>query len=229
VLSVVDGVCATAGESFHQDAWGADVYLTASQKAVGVPPGLALLTAGPRALEAWRSRKTPVASVYSDWAEWLPIMEAYETGKPAYFATPPVNLVCALDVSLGQILAEGMEARFARHQRMARAFRAAWKALGLRMLPASDAVAAHTLSAVYYPDGVDAALVGRVKGQGIVVAGGLHPELKARYFRVGHMNRVGPTDVLAAVGAVERALLAAGHRSEPGAAVAAAQACLVAG
>ena len=229
VLSVVDGVCATAGESFHQDAWGADVYLTASQKAVGVPPGLALLTAGPRALEAWRSRKTPVASVYSDWAEWLPIMEAYETGKPAYFATPPVNLVCALDVSLGQILAESMEARFARHQRMARAFRAAWKALGLRMLPASDVVAAHTLSAVYYPDGVDAALVGRVKGQGIVVAGGLHPELKARYFRVGHMNRVGPTDVLAAVGAVERALLAAGHRSEPGAAVAAAQASLVAG
>ncbi len=229
VLSVVDGVCATAGESFHQDAWGADVYLTASQKAVGVPPGLALLTAGARALDAWRSRKTPVASVYSDWAEWLPIMEAYEAGKPAYFATPPVNLVCALDVSLGQILAEGMEARFARHQRMARAFRAAWKALGLRMLPASDAVAAHTLSAVYYPDGVDAALVGRVKGQGIVVAGGLHPELKTRYFRVGHMNRVGPTDVLAAVGAVERALLAAGHRSEPGAAVAAAQAALIAG
>lgn len=229
VLSVVDGVCATAGESFHQDAWGADVYFTASQKAVGVPPGLALLTVGPRALEAWRARKTPVASVYSDWAEWLPIMEAYEAGKPAYFATPPVNLVCALDVSLGQILAEGLEARFARHQRMARAFRAAWKALGLRMLPASDAVAAHTLSAVYYPDGVDAALVGRVKGQGIVVAGGLHPELKTRYFRVGHMNRVGPTDVLAAVGAVERALLAAGHRSEPGAAVAAAQASLIAG
>nr|WP_225937585.1 alanine--glyoxylate aminotransferase family protein [Myxococcus sp. RHSTA-1-4] len=229
VLVVVDGVCATAGESFHQDAWGADVYLTASQKAVGVPPGLALLTVGPRAMEAWRKRRAPVASVYADWAEWLPIMEAYEAGKPAYFATPPVNLVCALDVSLGQILAEGMEARFARHQRMARAFRAAWRALGLRTLPVSDAVAANTLSAVYYPDGVDAALVGRVKGQGIVVAGGLHPELKTRYFRVGHMNRVGPTDVLATVGAVERALLAAGHRSEPGAAVAAAQASLISG
>nr|WP_171818667.1 alanine--glyoxylate aminotransferase family protein [Pyxidicoccus fallax] len=229
VLVVVDGVCATAGESFHQDAWGADVYLTASQKAVGVPPGLALLTVSPRAMDAWRKRRTPVASVYADWAEWLPIMEAYEAGKPAYFATPPVNLVCALDVSLGQILAEGMEARFARHQRMARAFRAAWRAMGLRMLPVSDAVTANTLSAVYYPEGVDAALVGRVKGQGIVVAGGLHPELKTRYFRVGHMNRVGPTDVLAAVGAVERALIAAGHRSEPGAAVAAAQTALVTG
>ncbi len=148
---------------------------------------------------------------------------------PASYATPPVNLVCALDVSLGQILAEGMEARFARHQRMARAFRAAWRAMGLRMLPVSDAVTANTLSAVYYPEGVDAALVGRVKGQGIVVAGGLHPELKTRYFRVGHMNRVGPTDVLAAVGAVVRALIAAGHRSEPGAAVAAAQTALVTG
>ncbi|RYZ33869.1 MAG: alanine--glyoxylate aminotransferase family protein, partial [Myxococcaceae bacterium] len=56
VLTVVDGVCATAGEAFHQDAWGADVYLTASQKAVGVPPGLALLTVSPRALDAWRKR-----------------------------------------------------------------------------------------------------------------------------------------------------------------------------
>ncbi|GHG90066.1 alanine--glyoxylate aminotransferase family protein [Comamonas sp. JC664] len=228
-LSVVDGVCATAAETFRQDAWEADVYLTASQKAVGVPPGLALLTVGPRAMEAWRKRRTPVASVYADFAEWLPIMEAYEAGKPAYFATPPVNLVAALDVSLGQILAEGMEARFARHQRMARAFRAGWRALGLRLLPTSEAVAANTLSAVYYPEGVDAALVGGVKGQGVVVAGGLHPDLKTRYFRVGHMNRVGPADVLSTVGALERALSAAGHRAEPGAGVAAAQASLLAG
>ena len=226
VLAVVDGVCATAGEDFRQDAWGADVYLTASQKAVGVPPGLALLTVSPRALAAWRARRSPVRSVYADFAEWLPIMEAYEAGKPAYFATPPVNLVAALDVSLGQILEEGLEARFARHRRMARAFRAAWRALGLRMLPASEALTASTLSAVYYPEGVDASLVGRVRGEGVVLAGGLHPELKARYFRVGHMNRVGPGDVLTAVGAVERALAAAGHRTQPGIAVAAAQASL---
>jgi alanine-glyoxylate transaminase/serine-glyoxylate transaminase/serine-pyruvate transaminase len=223
VLSVVDGVCATAGETFHQEAWGADVYLTASQKALGVPPGLALLSVGPRALAAWRARRTPVRSLYADFSEWLPIMEAYEAGRPSYFATPPVNLVCALEVSLGQIVREGMEARFARHQRMARAFRAGWRALGLRMLPVSESVAAHTLSALYYPEGVDAGVLGRVREQGAVLAGGLHPELKTRYFRVGHMNVVGPSDVLATVGAVERALTAAGHRTEPGAAVAAAQ------
>ncbi|HYO51395.1 alanine--glyoxylate aminotransferase family protein [Archangium sp.] len=228
VLSVVDGVCATAGETFHQEAWGADVYLTASQKALGVPPGLALLTVSPRALDAWRSRRTPVRSLYADFGEWLPIMEAYEAGRAAYFATPAVNLVCALEVSLGQILREGMEARFARHRRVAHAFRAAWRALGLRMLPVSESVAAHTLSALYYPEGVDAALLGRVREQGVVLAGGLHPQLKARYFRVGHMNVVGPGEVLATVGAVERALAAAGHRAEPGAAVAAVQAELLA-
>jgi alanine-glyoxylate transaminase / serine-glyoxylate transaminase / serine-pyruvate transaminase len=227
VLTVVDGVCATAGEAFHQDAWGADVYLTASQKAVGVPPGLALLTVSARALDTWRKRKAPVASVYADWAEWLPVMEAYEAGKPAYFATPPTSLVCALDVSLGQILAEGMEARFERHRRMARAFRAAWSALGLRLLPTAESLAANTLSAVYYPDGVDASLVGRVRAQGVAIAGGLHPELKTRYFRVGHMNRVTAADVLVTVGAIERALGGAGHRaSAPGAGVAAAQAAL---
>jgi alanine-glyoxylate transaminase/serine-glyoxylate transaminase/serine-pyruvate transaminase len=228
VLSVVDGVCATAGEAFHQDAWGADVYLTASQKAIGVPPGLALLTVSPRAMAAWRARKTPVRSFYADFAEWLPIMEAYEGGKAAYFATPPVNLVYALDVSLGQILREGMEARFVRHRRMALAFRAAWKAMGLKMLPVSDSLAAHTLSALYYPEGVDAGVLGKVREQGAVLAGGLHPQLKTRYFRVGHMNVVGPSDVLATVGAVERALAAAGHRSAPGAAVSAAQSELLA-
>ncbi len=227
VLSVVDGVCATAGETFHQDAWGADVYLTASQKAIGVPPGLALLTVSPRAMAAWRARKTPVRSLYADLGEWLPIMEAYEAGRPSYFATPAVNLVCALDVSLGQILREGMEARFTRHRRMAKAFRAAWRALGLKTLPVSESVTAHTLSALYYPEGVDAGVIARVREQGVVLAGGLHPELKTRYFRVGHMNVVGPGDVLASVGAVERALVAAGHRSEPGVAVAAAQAELL--
>ncbi|MBF5046437.1 alanine--glyoxylate aminotransferase family protein [Aggregicoccus sp. 17bor-14] len=229
VLSVVDGVCATAGETFHQDAWGADVYFTASQKAVGVPPGLALLTASPRALAAWRARRRPVASVYADWAEWLPIMEAYEGNKASYFATPAVNLVCALDVSLGQLLAEGMEARFARHVRMARAFRAGWSALGLKALPAREPLQANTLSALYYPEGVDAGLVAAARAEGVVLAGGLHPELKTRYFRVGHMNAVNASDVLATVGAVERALARVGYKgAAPGAGVAAAQAALVA-
>ncbi len=223
MLSIVDGVCATGGEAFRQEAWGADVYLTASQKALGVPPGLAVLTVSPRALERWRRRTTPVRSFYADFAEWLPIHEAYADGKPSYFATPAVNLIAALDVSLRQILDEGLEQRFARHARIARAFRAAWAALGLKLVPKSEALAANTLSALYLPEGVDATLMGRVREAGAVIAGGLHPDIRARSFRVGHMNAVNASDCLSTVGALERALHAGGHELELGAGVAAAQ------
>lgn len=209
-LVVVDGVCSLGGERFRQEAWGVDVALTASQKAIGVPPGLALLVASPRALAAARARSRKLASLYLDFAEWLPIMQGYEARKPLYFATPPVNLIAALDVSLGQILAEGLEARFARHQRIADAFRAGIRALGLAALPVREGLAANTLSAVWYPAGVDASLVGRVAKEGIVVAGGLHPDAKTKYFRVGHMGACGASDVVATLGAIERALGLAG-------------------
>jgi alanine-glyoxylate transaminase/serine-glyoxylate transaminase/serine-pyruvate transaminase len=222
-LSVVDGVCAVGGEELRQEAWGVDVALTASQKALGAPPGLAVVMAGPRALAARRAKKTQVASLYLDLLEWLPIMEAYERGTPQYFATPPVNLILALDVSLGQLVAEGMDARVARHGRIAAAFRAACRALGLALLPARDEIAASTLSAVYYPAGVDATLVGRMREQGIAIAGGLHPDARTKYFRVGHMGAMKASDLLAAVGALERALGAAGHAVELGVGLAAAQ------
>ncbi len=223
VLSIFDGVCATAGERFEQTEWGADVYLTASQKAIGVPPGLAILMASPPAIDVWESRQEPVRSLYLDWSEWRPIMRAYEEGRPSYFGTPPVNLIYALDVSVGHILDEGMEAVWARHERVAAAFRAAWQALGLNMIPASSEIAANTMSALYYPEGVDAGLLGYIKAQGAILAGGLHPEVKARYFRVGHMGPVAPNDALATIGAIERGLREAGAVVELGVGVAAAQ------
>lgn len=229
VLSVVDGVCSVGGEPLRMDAWGVDVVLTASQKALGVPPGLALVLAGPRAMDTWRKRTRPVASMYLDFAEWLPIHEAYEAEKPSYFATPPVNLIAALDVSLGLLLDEGMQARFERHARMAHAARTGFRALGLELLPKRESVAASTLSALYYPQGVDGtALPKAIAAEGVVVAGGLHPALKTRYFRVGHMGSVSPSDVLATVGAVERALRRAGGAVEAGVGVAAVQKALAA-
>lgn len=223
VLTVVDGVCATGAETFRMDEWGADVLITASQKALGVPPGLALLLASPHAMRAWRSRESPVASVYMDFAEWLPIMEAYMSGRASYFATPPVNLLAALDVSLAGILNEGMEVRAWRHRRFAAAFRAAWRAMGLRSVPVSEDVMAHTLSALYLPEFLDGSFAARVRDEGVIIAGGLHPELRATTFRVGHMNAVTASDVLATVGAIERALIRSGNVREAGIAVHAAQ------
>ena len=223
VLSIFDGICATAGERFEQGGWGADIYLTASQKAIGVPPGLAIMIASQRAMQVWRNRRQPVRSYYCDWAEWLPIMRAYEEERGAYFATPPVNLIDALDVSLQIILAEGMEAVWARHARMANACRAAWVALGMDLVPARPEIAANTLSAVRYPTGVDATMLKRIKAEGIILAGGLHPAMKSQYFRVGHMGATRANDVLATIGAIERALQASGVSFELGAGVAAAQ------
>ncbi len=226
-LVVVDGVCSVAGEELRQEKWGVDLALTASQKAIGVPPGLALMVVGPRALNAFRQRKTPVGCYYADWAQWLPIMEAYEARKPSYYGTPPVNLIAALNVSLGQILDAGMDACFARHRQLSEAFKAAVTALGMKQVPVSADKTATTLTAPYFPDGVDRAMLAHVKEAGAIVAGGLHPDIKPLYFRVGHMGVVSASDILATVGAVEKGLSQVGYEFEPGTGLAAAQAVLL--
>jgi len=228
VLLVADGVCAVAGEVLRMDAWGVDVALTASQKAMGTPPGLALLVAGPRALEAFARRKTDVRNYYADWSNWLPVMEAYEARRAAYFGTPAVNLIAALNVSLGQILEEGMEARFARHARISRACKAGIAALGLGQVPSSDDVAAVTMTAPRYPSGVSGPeFLAKVKAAGVTLAGGLHPVNKGEYFRIGHMGAVSQGDILATLGAIESGLAACGYAFEHGAGVAAAMAVLI--
>ena len=206
-LLVSDGVCAVAGEEMRMTEWGVDLALTASQKAVGVPPGLALIVAGPRAMAAFQRRSTPVLNYYADWTNWLAVMQAYEARKPAYFATPAVNLVHALNTSLGQILAEGMEARFTRHQAIGRACKAGMSAMGLGQVPLQPEFAASTLTAPRYPVGVDGAkLLAAVNRAGVILAGGLHPQIRAEYFRIGHMGACTAGDVLATVGAVEQGL-----------------------
>ena len=225
-LVIVDGVCATAGEEMHQDEWGIDIALTASQKAIGVPPGLAIVVAGPRAMETFRKRTTPVGSFYADWTEWLPIMQAYEGRKPSYFATPAVNLVWALNVSLKGILSEGMDARFARHRKLSAAFKAGIGALGMKQLPVRPDLLATTLSAVYYPQGVDKGVLKFIDEAGVIVAGGLHPANRDLYFRVGHMGAVTGADILATIGAIESGLKRAGYEFEGGTGLAAAQKAL---
>jgi alanine-glyoxylate transaminase/serine-glyoxylate transaminase/serine-pyruvate transaminase len=227
VLTVLDGVCSVAGEEIRQEGWGLDVVLTASQKAIGVPPGLALVVAGSHAIDAFRARRSPTANYYADWEKWLPIMHAYEERRPSYFGTPPVNLIAALDVSLGQILGEGIDRRFERHRRLGLACRAAIRALGLTQVPTSDDHAASTLTAPKYPEGVTGAdLLPKIREAGAILAGGLHPEIRSEYFRIGHMGATNPGDLLATVGAIEAGLQACGHGFVAGHGVTAAQSVL---
>lgn len=223
-LTIVDGVCSVAGEELRMSEWGVDVALTASQKAVGVPPGLALLVAGPAAMQAFQQRKTPVRNYYADWANWLGVMQAYEARKPAYFGTPPVNLIFALNLSLGQILAEGMERRFARHKALSRACKAGMAALRLGQVPLQPEFAAHTLSAPRYPSGVNGSeFLATVAQAGVTLAGGLHPAIRSEYFRIGHMGAASLGDILSVVSAVEHGLAQCGWHFEAGSGVKAAQ------
>lgn len=222
-LIVVDGVCSVAGEELKMSEWGIDVVLTASQKAIGVPPGLALLVASPRAIETFKKRESPVMNYYADWNNWLPVMEAYEARKVGYFGTPAVNLVWALNVSLDQILQEGMDARIERHRALSRSMQAAIKGLGLGQVPLNADCAAHTLSAPRYPQGVTGPdLLPRVQNAGAIIAGGLHPEARAEYFRIGHMGACSIGDLLATIGALEIGLAGCGYKFESGIGVAAA-------
>jgi alanine-glyoxylate transaminase/serine-glyoxylate transaminase/serine-pyruvate transaminase len=224
VLVIVDGVCSVAGEELQMEAWGVDLVLTTSQKAIGVPPGLAMLMIGPRSLESFQKRTTQVPNYYADWTNWLPIMQAYEARRPSYFGTPPVNLIFALNVSLGQILSEGMQARIARHKGISRACKAGIQALGLSQVPLKPEFAAHTLTAPCYPRGVNGGefLAGVLKA-GVTLAGGLHPAIRNEYFRIGHMGAATLADVLVTTGAIERALASCGYRFTPNSGVEAAQ------
>lgn len=217
VLSILDGVCSVAGEQINQDEWELDVVLTASQKAIGVPPGLALLMASEKAMHVSENRKTPVSNYYADWKNWLPIMSAYEERRPSYFGTPAVNLIVALETSLKIIAKEGMDKRVKRHQNLAKAFRAGIAALNLEILPKTNTIAANTLTAVYYPEGIDGAeLSAKMADNNVIIAGGLLPEIKAKYFRIGHMGSVSSNDLIAVLGALERALIALHHPVVPG-------------
>ena len=216
-LSILDGICSVAGEELKQEEWGVDVVVTASQKALGVPPGLALVMASSKAIKTWENRKHLVANYYADWENWLPIMQAYENGKPSYFGTPPVNLIVALETSLKLILEEGIDARIERHQNYARAFREALHAVGLELIASSNDHAAHTLSAVLYPTSIDSSdFTKKIGEKDVIVAGGLLPSFKTKYFRVGHMGSVSNNDLMATLSAIEYALGEAGYMYERG-------------
>jgi len=190
-LVAVDGVCSVAAEELRMEAWNVDVTLTARQKALGAPPGLSIVVAGPHALRVFASRKMPVANYFANWARWIPIMKAYEERRASYFGTPPVQLILALNVSLKQILGYGMEAIFKQHRAIDARVKSTLRGWGLRMVAYEEGGVAHTLSAVYLPDGVTAAqLLSHLLQHGIVCAGGLHREIGSTYFRVGHMGVV---------------------------------------
>lgn len=187
-LVIVDGVCSVGVENLEFDKWGVDFALTASQKAIGVPAGLLIFFASERAVLKALAREKDL-TFFASLKRWTPIMKAYESGSGAYFATPAVQTITALKVSLDEILSETLDARFAKHQQVSDQFKDELEKLGLKILPVSREVAAHGLTAVYFPQNVSGPdLLAQLATKGFTVAGGIHKALVGKYFRVGHMG-----------------------------------------
>lgn len=185
-LVILDGVCATAAmEEDMSKIYGdgkIDVVLTGSQKAIGVPPGLAIVAFNQTALET-RAKMERVTAYYCDIYNWIPIMN----DPSKYFATPSVNLVYAYDEGMRLVIEEGLETRYKRHASFGQAVRAALAVYGMNALAEED-IAAATLSCILYPEGInDAALRSALAEKGLIVAGAL-AHLAGKAFRIGHMG-----------------------------------------
>ncbi len=189
-LFILDGVCAAAAieedmsKSYGNPDYRIDAVLTGSQKAIGVPPGLAIVAFGPKALAA-RDALARVAAYYVDIKNWLPIMQ--NPGK--YFATPPINMIYGFNEGMEIVIREGLAKRYARHAALGQAVRAGLNVYGFKPL-AVKGVEAPTLSCFLYPEGLDDLSFRRaLADKGVVIAGAL-ATLAGKACRIGHMGNV---------------------------------------
>jgi len=188
-LLLLDGVAATGGIDERFDEWGVDVLATGAQKALGAPPGLAVVLVSERALARRRARDR-VPAYYADLLRWAPVMD--DPGR--YFSTPAVNEVLAFATALRLVLEEGLDARYARHARLARRLRDGVAPLGFVPFPRPEHLA-DTLSVLRIPEDVeDAALRRAVAERGVVIAPALGP-IAGRAVRIGHMGNVGDAEI----------------------------------
>lgn len=214
-ISVVDAISSLGAVPLETDAWGIDVVVTGSQKALMTPPGLAFASVSER---AWA--KAEQATLPRFYWDWMRARSAQAKGSTPF--TPATSTVVALSAALELILAEGLEHVFARHVALGRACRAGAKAMGLDLYSPDDDSAA-VLTGILTPPGIDAvelrlALRDRY---GITIAGG-HGDVVDRLFRIGHIGYVDVFDITTALGAIELQLVEMGATVERGAAGAAA-------
>jgi serine---pyruvate transaminase len=210
---VVDAVSSLGAVPLETDAWGIDVVVSGSQKALMAPPGLAMVSVPERVLtQAKRSR-----SFYFDWQR---NKKAQDKLDAAF--TPAVSIIRSLDVALGLLLEDGLDAAFERHVRLGRATRAGVKAMGLELFSPDDDTAA-VVTAIKAPAGVDGDdLLKHLRDRhGVTLAPG-QQHLKGKIFRIGHIGWFDVFDIASALAAVELSLTELGADIERGAAVPAA-------
>ena len=214
-LSVVDGVTSVGAVPVKPDEWGIDILVSGSQKGFMVPAGLSFLSCSDRAFEAYKNCKYP--SFYFNFGAYK--KSVADDSTPF---TPNINMVFALHKAFEILKAEGLDAIYARHEKITKGIRTAVKALGLKLLVEDDSVASRAITSILPPEGVAVPDIRSTmtKDYDIVVANG-QGKFKDKIFRIGHLGFVSERDAITAIGALEGTLLKLGYKFESGSGLAA--------
>ncbi len=203
-LLMVDTISGLASADYRHDEWGVDVTVSGSQKGLMLPPGISFNAVSPKAIEVSKHARLPKAF----WA-WDEMLEFNKTGYFPY--TPSTNMLYGLHEALDMILGEGLDNVFARHQRLARACRAAVNAWGLEIQCADPAVYSPVLTGVMMPDGVDADAVRKIIYDRFDASLGTGlGKVKSKMFRIGHLGECNDVSLMGTICAVEMGLAMAG-------------------
>lgn len=206
-IVAVDAISSLGAIELRMDEWQLDVVVTASQKALLTPPGIAFVAVSERAWELNKSAKMP--RFYFDLGEAKSMAANGETPF-----TPAVSQVFAIDTALDMLLSEGLENAWKRHKILGKATREGIKALGLKLL-AKEEFASNAVTGVYPPEGIQAdELRRRVKDRGVTLAGG-QGSLKGKIFRIGHIGYVLDTDIIVTLTIIGETLKEMGYNVDP--------------
>jgi alanine-glyoxylate transaminase/serine-glyoxylate transaminase/serine-pyruvate transaminase len=185
-------------EALECAEWRVDAAIANSQKSLGAPPGLVVLSLSKRAVDYIEDRSASVGSSghFLDLRHWLPVMRAYETGRKSWFATPNVNLIRAMHVSLSELLSQGRPALLQHHIAAANEFRDAIHSLGLSFVPEPECSGVSMTAVSLLPPAGSSkdrrpivpvsALLDALIEEGVLVGHGTHAVISDSYFRVGH-------------------------------------------
>ncbi len=181
VLFLVDSVSSMGGVKIETDAWGVDVNITSTQKALGLPAGMAICSVSERAIEA--GRQVEFRGLYLD------IVDLYDTVKKKdhqYPSTPSLPHMFALDYQLDRILEEGLENRYARHKEMAEYVRA-WARKNFALLVKEEKYLSQTLTTIMNTKEISVGdLNKKLAERGFMISNG-YGDLKDLTFRISHM------------------------------------------
>jgi len=186
-LILVDAVSILGGYKIDFDGLGLDMLLTSTQKAMALPPGLAFAAVSDRVLE--RAKQVPYRGYYFDFIELEKFLVKNNTPS-----TPNISLMYATDLELDHILAEGLDARFARHEHMASMTRDWATELGFGLF-AEDGYRSPTVTTIANTRKIDVKALNKyLATQGLTLSDG-YGKIKDSTFRIAHMGDLTPADM----------------------------------